>query len=154
MAWFKRIFITLVGIVATLLIFFFLFSDSYRYSIEARMKYFMGDYKKAIELAQKAFELDPYNKMAFSILAQSKICIKFADYIQDAKIYLKKIEEISKKKVITKADKIKIKMITEVMIARFKKLSPTVMTDKKLYKKSKEYYEKFLKIYNKVKEID
>jgi len=137
----------LLVVVASLVIFFFVFTDSYRYSIEARIKYTLGDYKEATQLAQKAFELDPYNKMAFSILAQSKISIKFLDYIKDAKEYLKKIETISQKAKVTQRDKIKIKMISEIMIGRFKKLSPTVLTDKKLYQKSKELYKEFFKIH-------
>ena len=145
--WFKRVFIFLSVIVSILVIFFFIFSDSYRYSLEAKVKYTMGDYQKAIELASRAFELDPYNKMAFSILAQSKISIKILDYINDAKEYLKKIDYLSKKKNFTEADKIKIKMMTEVMIGRFKKLAPTVMTDKKLYLESKKLYQEFVKIH-------
>jgi len=143
----KKVLITLTVIVSLLVLFFFMFSDSYKYSIEAKLKYAMGDYQKAIELASKAFELDPYNKMAFSILAQSKISIKFLDYINDAQEYLKKIEYLSKKKHLTEADRIKIKMMTEVMIGRFKKLSPTVMTDKTLYEKSKKLYQEFVKIH-------
>jgi len=145
--WLKRILIALILVVLALVVFFFGFSDSYKYSIEAKVKYAMGDYKKAIELASRAFELDPYNKMAFSILAQSKISIKFLDYINDAKDYLKRIDALSKKKNFSQADKIKIKMMCEVMIGRFKKLSPTVMTDKTLYEKSKKLYEEFVKIY-------
>jgi len=145
--WFKRIFIFLTIVVSLLVVFFFIFSDSYRYSLEAKVKYTMGDYDKAIELASKAFELDPYNKMAFSILAQSKISIQILDYINDAKDYLKKIDNLSKKKKLSNADKIKIKMMTEIMIGRFKRLAPTVMTDKTLYKKSEKLYKEFVKIY-------
>jgi len=144
---FKKVFVSLLVLVSLLVFGYFAFSDSYRYSLEAKIKYTMGDYKEAIELASKAFELDPYNKMAFSILAQSKISIKFLDYINDATEYLKKIDRLSKKKDFTEADKIKIKMMAEVMIGRFKKLTPTVMTDKTLYEKSKKLYQEFKKIY-------
>ena len=145
--WFKKIFYLLIVVVVFLVIFFVGFSDSYKYSVEAKIKYTLGNYKDAIELAQKAFELDPYNKMAFSILAQSKISIKFLDYIDDAKDYLQKIDYISKKNKVTNIDKIKIKMMTEVMMGRFKKLTPTVLTDKKLYAESKKLYEEFVKIH-------
>jgi len=145
--WLKRILIGLSIIVGLLGIFFVGFSDSYKYSVEARIKYTMGEYDEAIKLASKAFELDPYNKMAFSILAQSKISIKFLDYINDAKDYLKQIDKLSKKKNFSEADKVKIKMMTEIMIGRFKKLTPTVMTDKTLYKKSKKLYQEFVKIH-------
>jgi tetratricopeptide (TPR) repeat protein len=145
--WFKKLFIALSILVSLLIIFFIGFSDSYKYSFEAKVKYTLGDYDEAMKLASKAFELDPYNKMAFSILAQSKISIKFLDYINDAKEYLKKIDRLSKKKTLSQQDKIKIKMMCEVMLGRFKKLSPTIMTDKSLYKKSKELNKEFVKIY-------
>ena len=144
---FKKLFVILVIIVSLLVLFLVGFSDSYKYSLEAKIKYTLGDYKEAMKLASKAFELDPYNKMAFSILAQSKISIKFLDYISDAKDYLKKIDALSKKSNFSDADKVKIKMMCEVMIGRFKKLTPTVMTEKSLYKKSKELYKEFVKIY-------
>jgi tetratricopeptide (TPR) repeat protein len=143
----KKLLIFFAAIVSLLVLFFVGFSDSYKYSVEAKIKYTLGDYDEAMKLASKAFELDPYNKMAFSILAQSKISIKFLDYINDAKEYLKKIEIISKKRELSQKDKIKIKMICEIMIGRFKKLSPTIMTDKTLYKKSKELNQEFIKIY-------
>jgi len=145
---FKKIIYTIVAFTFLGTIFFFGFSDSYKYSLEAKVKYAMGDYKDAIELAQKAYELDPYNKMSFSILTQSKISIKFLDYIEDAKIYLKKIDNISNKKQIKEADTIKIKMICEVMIGRYKKLAPTVLTPPKLIEKSKKYYLEFKNIYD------
>ena len=143
----KKLLISLSIVVLSALIFFFGFSDSYKYSLEAKVKYAMGDYKEAMSLAQKAFELDPYNKMSFSILTQSKISIKFLDYIEDAKNYLKKVDAISKKKNLNSSDTTKIKMICEVMIGRYKKLAPTVLTPKELIKKSKKYYKEFQKIY-------
>ena len=143
----KKILLGLVIVVLGMILFFFGFSDSYKYSLEAKLKYTMGDYKEAIKLARKAYELDPYNKMSFSILTQSKISIKFLDYIEDSKKYLKQIDEISKQKNLTNSELIKIKMICEVMLGRYKKLSPTVLTPKELVKKSKKYYNEFKKIY-------
>jgi tetratricopeptide (TPR) repeat protein len=135
-----------------LVILFFGFSDSYKYSLEAKVKYAMGNYEEAMELAKKAFDLDPYNKMSFSILAQSKISIKFLDYIKDGQDYLSQIDFISKKSNLQKSDKIKIRMICEVMIGRFKRLTPTVLTDKLLYEKSQNIYNDFVKIYDNIKE--
>jgi tetratricopeptide (TPR) repeat protein len=85
-----------------LVILFFGFSDSYKYSLEAKVKYAMGNYEEAMELAKKAFDLDPYNKMSFYILAQSKISIKFLDYIKDGQDYLSQIDFISKKSNLLK----------------------------------------------------
>jgi len=144
---FKKFFTAIL--IFTLLIGLFLvgFSDSYKLSLEARMKYFMGDYKEARILAKEAFDLDPYNKMAFSILAQSKISARLLDYIEDSKRYLKKIEELSEKGDFSEADRIKIKFYCEIMIGKYKKLSPTVMTDKELYENSTKAYLEFKKIH-------
>ena len=145
---FKKILWIVITFTILATLFFFGFSDSYKYSLEAKVKYTMGNYKEAMRLAQKAYELDPYNKMSFSILTQSKISIKFLDYIEDAKGYLKKIDAISNKKGLSEKDRIKIKMICEVMIGRYKKLAPTVLTPSKLIEKSKKYYLEFKNIYD------
>ncbi len=144
---FKKLFTTIFIIVFLIGLYFIGFSDSYKLSLEARVKYFMGDYKEARVLAKKAFELDPYNKMAFSILAQSKISARLLDYIEDSKRYLLKIEELSSRGDFSEADKIKIKFYCEIMKEKYIKLSPTVMTDKDLYKACTVQYEKFVKIY-------
>ncbi len=147
---FKVIFTTLVLFVAGMLLFFFGFNDSYKYSLEARMKYFTGDYEAARELAKKAFEIDPYNKMAFSILAQSKISAQMADYVKEADRYLKKIDALTNKANFSPRDKLKIKMITEIMIEKFNKLTPTVLTDKELYAECIKRYKKFKTIHDKL----
>ncbi len=147
---FKAVFTTVTLFVVGMLLFFFGFSDSYKYSMEARVKYFMGDYAKARELAKKAFDLDPYNKMAFSILAQSKISAQMADYVKEADKYLQKIEALTDKPDFSQRDKLKIKMITEVMMEKYNKLNPTVLTDKELYAECIKRYEKFKTIHERL----
>jgi tetratricopeptide (TPR) repeat protein len=144
---FKKLFITILIFVGGLGLFLFAFSDSYKLSLKARVKYFMGEYKEARILAKEAFELDPYNKMAFSIVAQSKIAAKMQDYILDSDKYIKKVKDLSLKSDFSESDKIKIKYYCEIMIERYKKLNPTVMTDKDLYNTCTNKYEKFQKIY-------
>ncbi len=147
---FKVIFTTLVVFVAGMLLFFFGFNDSYKYSMEARVKYFMGDYEEARALAKKAFDIDPYNKMAFSILAQSKISAQMAEYVKEADNYLQKIDALTNKENFTRRDKLKIKMMTEIMIEKFNKLNPTVLTDKELYAECIKRYEQFKTIHEKL----
>jgi len=144
---FKKVFTTILVVVAGIGLFFFGFSDSYKLSLKARVKYFMGEYKEARVLAKEAFDLDPYNKMAFSILAQSKISAKLLDYVEDSKRYLKKIEQLTAKNSFSDADKIKIKFYCEIQLEKYQKLTPTVMTDKELYKACTNKYEKFKKIH-------
>ncbi len=144
---FKVLFNAVVILVVLLALFFFGFSSSYKLSLEAKMKYMMGEYEEAREIAKEAFDLDPYNRMAISILSQSKISAQMADYVKDAENYLSKIEKLSAKTDFSYRDKIKIKMMTEVMIGRFKKLSPTVLTDKALYEACQKYHQDFKKIH-------
>lgn len=144
---FKKLFTTILIFVLGIGLFLFAFSDSYKLSLKARMKYFTGEYKEARVLAKEAFELDPYNKMAFSILAQSKISAKLLDYIEDSKRYLKKIETLSAKGNFSEADKIKIKFYCEIQLAKYDKLAPTVMTDRELYEACTAEYKKFKKIH-------
>ncbi|NPA81546.1 MAG: hypothetical protein GXO31_02935 [Epsilonproteobacteria bacterium] len=127
--------------------YYFYSNESYRKSIEAKYYYMKGDYQKAYELSREAFDLDPYNKMAFTVMTQSKISSKFQRYIEDGNKFLKKIEEISNKPKITEADKIRIKMMTETMIERFKTLTPTALTDKKLSNEAYKVYRRFKKIH-------
>ncbi len=144
---YKIVFNIVLVLVALLVIFFFSFTESYKLSLEAKVKYGVGDYKEARRLAKEAFDLDPYNKMAVSILAQSKISTVLKDYLDDSKKYLKEIDRLTKKSDFSDASKIKIKMMCEVMIGRYKKLNPTIMTDKDLYEECTAYYNKYQKIY-------
>ena len=139
------IFIVFLFFIA-LMIYFFIFSDSYQKSMKARVKYQLGNYKEAYSLAQEAYELDKYNKMAFSILTQSKIAFKMLNYIDDAKNYLKDIDKIVQQKTIAKSDKMKIKVICDVMVERYKRLNPTPLTNKELYDECTSYYKKFKRL--------
>ncbi|RUM65766.1 MAG: hypothetical protein DSZ06_04525 [Sulfurospirillum sp.] len=144
---YKTILKIVIALVAILAIYTFGFTDSYKASLKAKIKYLEGDYKAAQKLAREAFDKDPYNRMAIGVLAQSKISVEFVDYIDDAKKYISKIEELTKKDKFSHRDKIKIKMMCEVMIERYQKLNSTVMTDSELKESAKEYYEKFKSIY-------
>jgi len=147
MKMYKIIFNTVLVAVILAAIFFFGFTDSYKTSIKAKVKYISGDYKEARELAKDAFDQDPYNRMAISVLAQSKISAEFVDYIKDGEKYLDKIKVLTKKDDFSNADKTKIKMMCEVMLGRYDKLSSTVMTDSDLKKVSKEKYQQFKSIH-------
>ncbi len=135
-----------VLIIGAVFLYFYT-NESYRKSIEAKYYYIKGDFKKAYILSKEAFDIDPYNKMAFTVMTQSKISAKFQEYIEDGRKYLKKIEEISNQKRVTKSDKIRIKMMCETMLERFKRLTPTALTDKKLKKEAFDIYSKFKKIH-------
>ncbi len=145
---FKKIsFVLLLIVVAFFIVYFFLFNDSYKKSLQARVYFGLGEYDKAFVLSKEAYLSDPYNRMALTILNASKISLKYEQYIKDAKKYLKIIEKISSKKSIDSSQLAKIKLICEVMIAQFEKLKPIVISDGDLVETAAKEYKKFKKIY-------
>jgi tetratricopeptide (TPR) repeat protein len=128
----------------------FLVNPSYEKSLEAKYYYEIGEYKEAYSLSKEAFSIDVYNRMASTIMAQSRTALKYVAYINDAKKYIKQINEIAEHEQISDADKAKIRMICEIMISAYVKLAPSVITDKKLIEDSKKYYEKFEQLLEKV----
>ncbi len=139
---------TVILFVVLITIYLFGFTESYKTSLKAKWKYFEGEYKEANRLAKEAFDLDPYNRMAIGVLAQSKISVAFVEYIEDAKRYLKEIEKMTKKEDFGRAEKMKIKMMCEVMIGHYQKLNPTVMTERDLKEEASRYYKRFKTIYD------
>jgi len=126
----------------------YLFNSSYRYSLEAKTYYEFGEYQKAYQLAQKAYKLDKYNRMAFTILTQSKIAKEWDEFIKDSKSYFMQIESISNKETISKADKIRIKMMLEIIIGEYKNLPNSKLTNKSLINKAKKQYIKAKELYD------
>jgi tetratricopeptide (TPR) repeat protein len=122
-------------------------NDSYRLSIEAKYFFETGDYKKAEILAKKAYILDPYNRMAFTVYTQSQIAEKWQNYIDDCVKYFKKIEQIANKDKITKKDKERVKIILEIIMEEYKTLPSSTLLPKNLKIKAKEMYEKGKKLY-------
>ncbi len=145
----KKLFaIFIVIFIIFAVIYFFLFNDSYKKSLQARVYYSLGEYQKAYVLANEAYLGDPYNRMALTILNASKASLRYKKYIKDAQMYLKKIKEISSKKSISKAQMAKIKLICEVMMGQYKTLKPIVVKNEELVKKTTQEYKKFKKIYD------
>ncbi len=128
---------------------YFLISPSYQNALSAKFYYTMGDFEQAFILSKEALKEDEYNKLAFTILAQSKISLKFIDYINEGSQYLAQVSAIASQNEITKPDKIRVKMICEIMIEKYQKLTSGILTDKELIAKAKEIYEKFLELYEK-----
>ena len=136
------------ALVIVAILSYYLFNDSYRLSLEAKAYYEFGNYSQAKNLAQKAYKENKYNRMAFTILTQSKIAIKWQNYIKENNEYLFEIESISNKDIITKADKMKIKIMLEVMIGEFKNLPQSKLLDEKLKQKAEKIYKKAVELYN------
>ena len=127
-----------------------LFNPSYEKSLEAKYFYSMGEYKKAFALAQEAFSLDQYNRMAATMMAQSQISLEYYAYVEGAKKYLETINKLAQKPSLSEADRAKIKIISEIVIGEYEKLAPSVVTDKKLITDAAHYHELFVQIHEKI----
>lgn len=128
-------------------VYFFSSNSSYQNSIQARIYYFLGNYESAYELAKEAYEQDNYNKMANTVMTQSKIAKEYEAYIKQGNNYLVRIDEISSKKDYTEADKVRVKMMCEIMIDSYGELLPSTLTDKSLLKSSKKMQKKFIQLH-------
>ena len=129
---------------------YIVFNPSYQKSIQAKYYFEIGEYKEALALANEAFSLDVYNRMSSTIKAQSITALKYKSYNDDAKKYMKTINEMAKEDLISDANRAKIKLICEIMISSYIKLAPSVITDKNLVDESAKYYKNFEKLLDKV----
>jgi tRNA U34 5-carboxymethylaminomethyl modifying enzyme MnmG/GidA len=127
--------------------YYFSSNSSYQNSVQARVYYFLGNYDSAYELAQKAYEEDSYNKMANTVMTQSKIAKSYESYINQGNEYLKKIDAISSKKEYTPQDKTRIKMMCEIMIEAYEQLKPSTLTEDSLITNSKKMQKKFKQLH-------
>ncbi len=146
----KSFFIFIAVFLISFMALFFLTNPSYEKSLEAKYYYETGDYQEAYKIAAEAFSLDLYNRMASTIMAQSKTSLKYVKYIKQAKNYLKEINEIIAQDTITSGQKAKIKLMSEIMVESYIKLAPSVITDKELVQEAQKYFEEFEKILEKV----
>jgi len=129
---------------------YFYFNPSYERSLEAKFYYTLGDYKQAQELATQAFEMNSYNRMASTVMTQSQTAMKFVNYIQESKRYMDEIAKIASNDGVSDAQRVKVKMICEIMIASHVKIAPTVLTDHDLVKEAQEYRDKFQKLHDEI----
>ena len=127
-----------------------LVNPSYQKSIQAKYYYETGEYNEAYTLANEAFSLDVYNRMASTVMAQSKNSLRYVKYIDMAKEYMVKINEIAKHKSITDADKAKMRIMSEIITDSYIKLAPSVITDTELVKEAASYNKNFEQLLDKV----
>jgi len=126
---------------------FFYSDNSYKLALEAKFYYESKEYEKAINLSQKALDLDAYNKMAATTLNQSKAAMKFSSYIKNGKEYLDRIKKMSQNGV-SKADNERIKMMCDVMIEDFESLKNSALLDDELKSEALQMKEAFAKLKN------
>ena len=126
---------------------FFYSDNSYKLALEAKFYYESKEYEKAINLSQKALDLDAYNKMASTTLNQSKAAMKFSSYIKNGKEYLERIKKMSQNGV-SQADNERIKMMCDVMIEDFESLKNSALLDEELKSEALKMKEAFAKLKN------
>ena len=126
---------------------FFYSDNSYKLALEAKFYYESKEYEKALNLSQKALDLDAYNKMASTTLNQSKAAMKFSSYIKNGKEYLERIKKMSQNG-ISKADNERIKMMCDVMIEDFESLRNSALLDEELKSEALKIKEAFAKLKN------
>jgi len=120
-------------------------------SLEAKYYYLTNDFKIAYKLASIAHEQEPYNMMAFTIKQQSGIILELQAIIKEAKEYYKIIQDIANKKNISNNDKIRIKMLSEIIISKFDELNFPLLNKAFLYDEAKQYRNEFAKILKNIK---
>ena len=126
---------------------FFYSDNSYKLALEAKFYYESKEYEKALNLSQKALDLDSYNKMATTTLNQSKAAMKFSSYIKNGKEYLERIKKMSQNGV-SKADNERIKMMCDAMIEDFESLRNSALLDDELKSEALKMKEAFAKLKN------
>jgi tetratricopeptide (TPR) repeat protein len=129
---------------------YFIINPSYQKSIEAKYYFEIGEYEEAYELANEAFSMDVYNRMASTIMAQSTTSLKYVKYINQAKGFLKQINEIAAHESISAADRAKMKIMSEIMVDSYVKLAPSIITDEVLVQDAKKYRDDFKRLLEKV----
>ena len=139
---FVFIFITLITLS------YYFIDESYKLSFEAKFYYEMNDYYKAEKLAKIAYEKNRYNNMAFTILTQSKIAKIWQEYIKNSNQYLLDIDSIANKDKITQKDKIRVKLMLEIIIGEYKNLPKSKLLNKELKLKATQNYKKAVELYN------
>jgi hypothetical protein len=137
-------------LILVMMSLYIVFNPSYQKSIEAKYYYETGNYTDALVLANEAFNLDIYNRMASTVKAQTLIALKYFSYNNDAKSYMNQLNALANHTILSDADKAKIRIICEIMIGRYKKLSSSIITDEALVKQSATYYQNFEKLLEKV----
>jgi len=123
---------------------------SYEKSLEAKYYFEVGKYEEAYDLANEAFSMDVYNRMASTVMAQSKIALKYQKYINQAKRYIDEINAMTYQDNISDADRARIKIMSQIVVDSYVKLAPSIITDKELVDEARKYHDTFEQLLEKV----
>ncbi|MDF1881948.1 hypothetical protein JHD50_11680 [Sulfurimonas sp. MAG313] len=132
---------------------YFAFNPSYQLSVESKFYYSMSDYEKAYDLSSEAYEMEPYNRMARSVMVQSQYALRYVHYNEESQKYLEKIASYANQEKISRPEQIRIKMMCDIMIDKHNKMQPTILIDKDLVKEARENYKRFKKLNENLAEV-
>jgi len=139
------VFIVFIFFLISVFIFFNL-NPSYQKSYEAKFLYFNKNYTEALALADEAYSLNHYNKMAFTIITQSENNIKYQNYIDDANNYYDTIDNLVSSKVLSDENRIRIIMMCKIIISDYEHIIKfkTRFTDDDLIADATQMRDKFI----------
>ena len=126
---------------------FFGANKPYRLAFEAKFYYQTGDFKKAFELSSEAMRLDAYNKMAATLVNQSRNSLKFRSYLDDGERYASMIKKMSLAQILP-ADKKRILLMCDVMIEGYGELPNSPLVGRELKNDAKNMKENFARVKN------
>jgi len=126
---------------------FFSANKPYRLAFEAKFYYQTGDFKKAFELSSEAMSLDAYNKMAATLVNQSRNSLKFRSYLDDGERYASMIKKMSLTQILP-ADKKRILLMCDVMIEGYGELPNSPLVGRELKNDAKNMKENFARVKN------
>ncbi len=132
---------------------YFAFNPSYQKSLEAKFYYSLGNYDKAYLLSSEAYEMEPYNRMARSVMVHSKYALRYVNYNIEAEKYLSSIRAYADQEKISLYEQRRMKMMCEIMIEKHEKMQPTILIDKALVEESRKNYEKFVKLHERLAKV-
>jgi hydrogenase maturation factor len=125
---------------------YFLFNPSYKLSTEARVYYSIGEYGEAYRLSSEALEKDIYNSMAIHIKSRSGKTLELIKFNKESEEASQQIIELIKKGELSRGDKVRLKMISDVVIGNYEKLHLNVIDDEVLKEEAKKYLHRFQKL--------
>ena len=133
---------------------YFILNSSYHKSIQAKYYFVLGDYENAYLYANSAYEQENYNLMAYTIKQQSSISLGILKYINQAKEYFNKINEISLQQYLSITDKKRMKVYARIVVEGYDTLNYTALTDKDLLKEALKLRNEFDKLLQELSQDD
>ncbi|NPA30296.1 MAG: hypothetical protein GXO33_08945 [Epsilonproteobacteria bacterium] len=143
----KPLWLTLPLLMLAALGIFAWTNPSYQKAFEAKWYYVTGDYENAYRLASEAYAMDRYNRMALTIVQQTRVARKYLAYIREGEDFLRRIEKMVDGGALGRADRARIAMMCEVMLDRYKTLSATPLTDEALVRRAAKVRDEFATLY-------